>query len=588
MKNRLIWLIVSSLVVASLVITSCAAPVEEEVEEEEKEWVSEVEEVEEVEEVALVASKEPIYGGSFIYSTGAATGFDPGEGNAGEASCHLMVLDQVGGGSWAKAPGGTNECPWMSPMYDWNSCGRLQLLESWEQTGPLTYVGHLRKGIKFNAALPETRTLVGDREVTAEDIYYVWDRQLNNPTLRVRMAAYLDLINVVDRYTIEFVLTKPYYNAAGGLFYGPERIYAREPVDTYGDLNDWHNLAGSGPFIMTDYITDVSWTVERNPDYWGYDELHPENRLPYLDNVKGLIIQDRMTQLSALRTGKLDMVNRITPDEATTLAVSNPELQRRAQLQTDSRPIFHMRLDEPPLDDARIRRALVMAIDSEEIINSVYHGNGEAFVQVALSVWPDWYVPLDELPEDIQEIWGYNPEGAREILDAALGPGVELEFDVGCVAGYVDQVVIMQSLWDAIGVKVNIVTLEHGAMQQTLRGESYHGMIAQGGVQRMPYQEAMGPQDFHPGENFEDPIWEAMIDEMNVTTDPDEQWAIFEQARNHLLRNPVHIRFPHPYIYTYWQPWIGGYHGEANLGGDNGQLNARIWCDQEVKKAMGH
>jgi len=130
--------------------------------------------------------------------------------------------------------------------------------------------------------------------------------------------------------------------------------------------------------------------------------------------------------------------------------------------------------------------------------------------------------------------------------------------------------------------------MEGGAMRQVLRAETYSGMTATNGVIRMPYQEAMGPQDFHPGENFEDPIWEAMIDEMMITLDPDEQWTLYEQARNHLLRNPIHIRFPHPHIYTYWQPWIGGYHGEFTLGGAWAALYARMWCDQAVKTAMGH
>jgi len=587
MKKKLIWFMVSSLVVASLVITSCAAPAEEEVEEEkEEEWVSEIEEEEEVEEVSLVASKEPVYGGSLTISCGSGESFDPVGGRAGQAAVFPQVMDRLGEGDWAKGPGGTNECLMMSPMFDYLKCGRGFIIESWEQTGPLTYVGHVRPGIKFNACLPHVKAIVQDRELIAEDIYYCWDRALNWPGRREGMAQYLESINVVDRYTIEYVLSKPYFNVVGSLFSG-RFIYPREPVDEFGDYGDWHNLCGSGPFIVTDFISDASWTVQKNPDYWRYDELNPEYQLPYLDTVRGLIIMDRMTQLSALRTGKLDVLWRVTPDEIKTLEVSNPELQWRQAPQDDSRPIFHMRLDEPPLDDARIRRALVMAINMQEIVDSLYEGDGEPFVQVACSIWPDWYVPREELPEDIQEIWSYNPVKARELLDEALGPGAELEFDVGCVAGYVDQVAIFQAQWNAIGINANIATMEHGSMQEQLRGETYHGMIAQGGVIRMPYQEAMGPQDFHPGENYEDPIWEAMIEEMQVTIDPDEQWTIYEQARNHLLRNPIHIRFPHPYIRTYWQPWIGGYHGEFTIGGSWSALYARIWCDTTVKTAMG-
>jgi len=588
MKNRLIWLLVSCLIVASLLVASCAAPVEEEVrEEEEEEWVSEIEEVEEVEEVALVASKEPIYGGTLTIATWDLGGsFDVISGSGtGQAGVPQLVMDRTGTGDWAKGPGGTNECPWMSPMYTALDCGKGRIIESVEQTGPLTYVGHLRKGIKFNAALPHIKAIVNDREVVADDIYYVWDRALNAPGIRVGMAEYIQAINVVDRYTIEFVMSKPFYDPVGALFYGGY-VYPREVIDEFGAIDDWRNIAGSGPFIITDFVTDAAATFKKNPDYWRYDDLNPEYRLPYVDTYKQLAIVDRMTQMSAMRTGKVDILWRVVPDEAITLEVSNPELLRRKALQDDSRPMFHLKCDEPPFDDVRVRRAMVMAIDFQEIVDSYYGGEGSAFTHVQCELWPDWYTPLEELPEDIQEIWGYNPEGAREILDEALGPGATLEFNMNALGDQVDEVIIVQGYWNAIGLEANINVMEGGALRSELKAGLYHGVTATNAVIRNPYPGAIQPQDYNPGPDFDDPIWEAMREEMMVTTDRDEQRVLFEQARNHLLRNPIHIRFPHPYIYTYWQPWIGGYHGEFSPGAWT-DLYASVWCDTTVKKAMG-
>jgi len=366
-------------------------------------------------------------------------------------------------------------------------------------------------------------------------------------------------------------------------------IYPREPIDEFGGINDWRQLIGSGPWIITDYISDASWTAAKNPDYWGYDELFPENRLPYVDTLRGLIIVDRMTSLAALRTGKIDMMGSITPDEAGVLEVSNPELQRRHALDGGSNPMFHFRMDEPPLDDPRIRQALVAAIDMQEIVDDYYSGQGEAFVMVANPLMPEWYVPLEELPEDIQEIWGYSPEKARELLDEALGPGAELEFDINTTAGWVDEVAIFQSYWEAIGVHANIKTMETGALNEIMSAETYKGIAANKGGMARPYEEPLRlfTNKVLPGKNFSDPVWESMKAEMQMTIDPDEQWALYEQVRNHLLRNPHHIRFPHSYIYSYWQPWIGGYSGEHELGGVKGPLYSRVWCDQTVKTAMG-
>jgi len=579
---------VSCLIVASLLAASCAAPVEEEVkEEEEEEWVSEIEEEEEVEEVALVASKEPVYGGSLTVAPGIGAGFDPiGGTGTGQQGLPQLVMDRTGTGDWGKGPGGTNECPWMSPMYTALDCGKGRIIESWDQTGPLTYVGHVRPGIKFNAALPHIKAIVGDREVTAEDIYYVWDRALNAPGIRVGMAEYIEDINVVDRYTIEFVLGKPFYDPVGALFYG-WYVYPREVVDEFGAIDDWRNIAGPGPFILTDFVTDSAATFRKNPDYWRYDDLHPENRLPYVDTYKQLAIEDRMTQLSAMRTGKIDILWRVVPDEAGTFEISNPELLRRKALQEDSRPMFHIRSDVPPFDDVRVRRALVMAIDFQDIVDSYYGGEGSAFTHVQCELWPDWYTPLEELPEDIQEIWSYSPEKARELLDEALGPGATLEFNINTPGGMTDECLIFQGYWNAIGLDANLNVMEGGSANSDLKAQTYQGITAWNGVIRNPYPGAIRPQDYNPGADFDDPIWEAMRDEMMVTTDQEEQWTLYVQARNHLFRNPIHIRFPHPYIYTYWQPWIGGYHGEFSPGAWT-DLYASVWCDTAVKKAMGH
>ena len=91
-----------------------------------------------------------------------------------------------------------------------------------------------------------------------------------------------------------------YTNSHDGAF-----IYPPEVIEEHGDAQDWRNLVGTGPYMLTDWVKDSSVTYTKNPNYWGYDEKFPENRLPYLDEVKSLIIPDSSTLLAALRTGKI-------------------------------------------------------------------------------------------------------------------------------------------------------------------------------------------------------------------------------------------------------------------------------------------
>ena len=60
-----------------------------------------------------------------------------------------------------------------------------------------------------------------------------------------------------------------------------------EVIREHGDVKDWRNLVGTGPFMMTDWVDGSSQTWVRNPDYWGFDEKFPDNRLPYFDQVDG-------------------------------------------------------------------------------------------------------------------------------------------------------------------------------------------------------------------------------------------------------------------------------------------------------------
>ena len=63
-------------------------------------------------------------------------------------------------------------------------------------------------------------------------------------------------------------------------------MYPPEVIEEHGDVTDWRNLVGTGPFELTDWTEGSSITYSKNPGYWGYDEKYPENRLPYVDTLR--------------------------------------------------------------------------------------------------------------------------------------------------------------------------------------------------------------------------------------------------------------------------------------------------------------
>jgi len=223
------------------------------------------------------------------------------------------------------------------------------------------------------------------------------------------------------------------------------------------------------------------------------------------------------------------------------------------------------------------------------IVNDLWGGEGASFVDPCTPIYTQWYEPLEDLPEDVQEIFGYSPEKAREWIDEALGAGAELEFNVYIPGVYVDECLILQEYWKAVGLNANIVVMEDGALISYKRSEIFDGMSGYqhggaGGYGEVLTRHSTDSTNWS-GNDIETPVLDSMIEEMRLAMDYDQQWELYRGARNHYLRNPMRIRFPHPNSYSYWQPWVGGFGGEMGSWGD---IYAHVWIDQAVKKAMGY
>ena len=65
------------------------------------------------------------------------------------------------------------------------------------------------------------------------------------------------------------------------------QIYPSDVIREHGDVGDWRNVVGTGPFELADYVEGTVTAYTRNPNYWGYDEKYPENRLPYVAEIRG-------------------------------------------------------------------------------------------------------------------------------------------------------------------------------------------------------------------------------------------------------------------------------------------------------------
>ena len=182
------------------------------------------------------------------------------------------------------------------------------LAESWEQPDPLTIIFKVRQGVHWHNKPP-----MNGRELTAQDIEYNYHRLLGLGSGFTEVSEVIpggltdvvfESITATDNWTVVFTLKEPHLDALRIILDDHYvHIYPPEVIKEHGDATDWRNLVGTGPFMLTERVEGSSITWTKNPDYWGYDEKYPQNRLPYVDEIRCPIMPEEATYLAALRSG---------------------------------------------------------------------------------------------------------------------------------------------------------------------------------------------------------------------------------------------------------------------------------------------
>jgi peptide/nickel transport system substrate-binding protein len=288
------------------------------------------------------------------------------------------------------------------------------LAERWEAPDDTTYVFYLRKGVKWHNKPP-----VHGRELVAEDVKFTFDRFLAEKGNPLRyMLEPVERVEVVDRYTVKFVLKEPYVWLLDVLATSKAMwIIAREVVEHFGDLKKPESAIGTGPFLLERYEPNVKTVFKRNPAYFLKDQ-------PYVDGVEWLVLTDPSTGLAMYRTGQLDCGPEtgwnVRQHDLESLKQSHPQLVYRDFLFPNSQRLF-MRTDQPSFNDARVRRAISLAIDRQALIEAVWvRGEPTGAVPRGLT---EWSLPIDQLGAGAK-YYQYDPQEARRLLaEAGLPKG---------------------------------------------------------------------------------------------------------------------------------------------------------------------
>src|SRR5688572_1164460 len=142
-------------------------------------------------------------------------------------------------------------------------------------------------------------------------------------------------------------------------------ILPKEVVEADGDVSK--RTIGSGPFIFDKYDKGISFSGKKNPDYYRQGE-------PRVDEIVGLIIPDDATQMAGLRGKELDWAI-VAQQNIESMKKTNPELQWM-EWEFLNIPFVYWKMTEKPWNDPRVRQAVAMSLDRDEMIKVVYSGRG--------------------------------------------------------------------------------------------------------------------------------------------------------------------------------------------------------------------
>ncbi|MGI8858210.1 MAG: ABC transporter substrate-binding protein, partial [Thermomicrobiales bacterium] len=315
------------------------------------------------------------------------------------------------------------------------------LAESYDTPDDKTYVFHLRKGVKFHDG----------KVLDADDVVYsftVYKDPL--PPASKSLQFTFDKIEAVDASTVKMTLAKPDPTIPGVLAW--TRYTPIVAKGAFEKLNVSSQAIGTGPYKLVEFVPNDHVTLTRNPDFW-------RPGLPYIDDITLKVLTDEQSALAALRSGAIDggtfvsdSVQSVKNDKSLTVLsglVSSPRVIQ-----------FTIKADKKPWNDIKVRQAINMAVNRQDIIDNVY--NGDAVLSGPIPPgYGDWFISDADLKS---KYYKQDVAGAKKLMaDAGFASGFPVTLQaISAPREYTQIAEIMREQLKAIGIDVTVQPLEIG------------------------------------------------------------------------------------------------------------------------------
>jgi peptide/nickel transport system substrate-binding protein len=414
------------------------------------------------------------------------------------------------------------------------------LAERWEANEDFTeWTFHLHQGVPWHFDWGE---------VTAEDVAHSYKLHVGEDSVMTGVAQLRGAeVDVVDAHTVTFKFDSP---RVGFLFTVASRgslvIYSKAQYEEEGLDGYLARPAGTEHFQFLERLPGEKLVFERVEGHWsGQDAAYPEMEFRWAP--------EPATKLALLLAGEahiVDLPRELQVDALAQgkeiIASHNPAMHTAVILNG-----LYKKLGDPdfnpelPWADVRIREAMNRSLDRAEMIEVLYDGRADQLVRYGMDPRHEGYVP--ELVERFDEMYGYDPERAKELLaeagypDAFPDPVVPIVVSV--LPGnpeFATMAELLQIYFDAIGLQTELREMDWASLNALGRGRQAFVINPTRNAPIRPTEVHMinsYTSEGSPNHGYEDDTIQGLINQLTLTVDPAERDRIAAEGFTYLYEH---------------------------------------------------
>lgn len=317
-----------------------------------------------------------------------------------------------------------------------------KLALSWSHSDDFkTWTFNLRPGVKFHDGTP----------FNAQAVKENFDRQ-KDPANKCRCAFYIaSIISVqaVDELTVVYNFSDPAVNFPAVQTIQSSNNVMQSPSAWKTKGDDYNrNPVGTGPYILKSWTAGDRIVLEKNPDYWNKGH-------PYLDRIILKPLPDAQSRFASLQSGEADVIWDDEYDaDNIQKAQKDPKLTVHSYTGSGAQ-VYAFNTKTPPLDDVRVRQALVMALDRKKMSQAITNGLAKSATNPYGS--GSWVKCKDDgaLPEDVEK---------AKALIKDYGKPVEFKMIVSATPRGRTVGQVLQQFWKRVGANMEIEQIDQATI----------------------------------------------------------------------------------------------------------------------------